>query len=119
MASSLAAKPLTLRERIRTTPRELITLIGMALVFALVWWLLALSQRNGTRFLIWDDQASTFMSALTFLRNPYGSAGFFNPPWAMVLLIPFDRLPLEWGALAQIMIYFVLLAGVVYKFGGN
>jgi len=112
-------KPLTLRERIRNIPRELITLIAIALVFAVIWWLLALSQRNGTRFLIWDDQASTFTSALTFLSHPNDSPGFFNPPWAMILLIPFDPLPLEWAAFAQICLYYVLLAGIVYKFGGN
>ena len=119
MTQTLPAKPLTLRERIRAIPRELITLIGIALVFAIIWWLLALSQRNGTRFLVWDDQTSTFLSALTYLRTPYQSAGFFNPPWAMILLIPFDPLPVEIATLAQISLYFVLLAGMVYKFGGN
>lgn len=119
MTQALPAKPHTIRQRIHTIPRELITLMGIALVFAVVWWLLALSQRNGTRFLVWDDQTSTFLSALTFLRTPYQSAGFFNPPWAMVLLIPFDPLPVEVATLAQISLYFVLLAGIVYKFKGS
>lgn len=65
MTQSLTATPHTLRERLRTAPRELLTLMGIAIVFAVVWWLLALSQRNGTRFLVWDDQTSTFLSALS------------------------------------------------------
>ncbi len=119
MTQSLTAKPLTLRERLCATPRELVTLMGIAIVFAVVWWLLALSQRNGTRFLVWDDQTSTFLSALSYLRTPYESAGFFNPPWAMVFLIPFDPMPVELATLVQISLYFMLLAGVVYKFGGT
>ncbi len=119
MTQSLTATPHTLRERLRTAPRELLTLMGIAIVFAVVWWLLALSQRNGTRFLVWDDQTSTFLSALSYLRTPYESAGFFNPPWAMVFLIPFDPMPVELATLVQISLYFVLLAGVVYKFGGT
>lgn len=109
----------SLQDRVRNIPRELVALIVIALVMAVVWWLLALSQRNGTRFLIWDDQASTFTSALSFLQHPNDSPGFFNPPWAMLFLIPFDPLPLEWAAFAQICLYFVLLAGIVYKFGGS
>lgn len=109
----------TLSERLRNIPRELLKLIGIALLLALVWWLLALSQRNGTRFLVWDDQTSTFLSALSYLRNPNDSPGFFNPPWTIVFLIPFDPMPVELATLVQISIYFALLAGVVYKFGGT
>ncbi len=119
MTQPLTVPSLTLRQRLQAVPRELITLICIALVIAVIWWLVALHERAGTRFLVWDDQASTFTSALTFLQHPNDSPGFFNPPWAMILLIPFDPLPLEWAAFAQICLYFVLLAGIVYKFGGN
>ncbi len=94
-------------------------LLIIAWVLAVLYWLVGLLlQADGTLF-VWGDQLWTFTSALSHLDNPYESAGFFNMPWAMVLLIPFDPLPLELAALIQIMLYFGLLALIVEKFGGG
>jgi len=91
----------------------------IGLGFAMLFWIIGLLvQDNGTLF-IWGDQLWTFTSATSHLANPYGSAGFFNMPWAMLMLIPFDFMPLEIAALSQIILYFVLLALVAYKFGGG
>ena len=44
---------------------------------------------------------------------------FANPPWTAALLAPFGLLPLELSALLQIGLYFAILTGVIYKFGGS
>lgn len=94
-------------------------MVAIGLVFAVLYWIIGLLvQANGTLF-IWGDQLWTFTSATKYLSNPYGSPGFFNMPWAMVILIPFDFMPLEMATLIQIVLYFVLLALVIYKFGGG
>jgi hypothetical protein len=112
-------RQLTWRSRVYTVPAELLQMLMLALVFAVLYWVVGLLvQNNGTLF-VWGDQLWTFSSALSHLDNPYESAGFFNMPWAMVLLIPFDPLPLELAAFAQIVLYFGLLALVIHKFGGG
>jgi hypothetical protein len=110
---------LPLRSRVSTLPAELIQMLIIALSIAVLYWIIGLLiQANGTLF-VWGDQLWTFTSALSHLDNPYESAGFFNMPWAMVLLIPFDPMPLELAAFVQIVLYFVLLALIVHKFGGG
>lgn len=65
------------------------------------------------------DQADNFMPAGRSLSNPYTVPGFFNPPWAAVLLAPFSVLPLQLAALLQLALYFVLITLVIRRFGGD
>src|SRR5258706_6289493 len=111
-------------ENIRTIPRPLIRsdlaralLISQGLV--LLWWLAALWLKNNTVTPIWYDQTATFLPAGMNLSNPYTLRGYFNPPWAAVLMLPFSFLPLLLATLAQSCLYFALLTGVIFKFGGK
>jgi hypothetical protein len=42
-----------------------------------------------------------------------------NPPWAVLFLLPLQPLSLELGVLLQLIFYFVILVGLIYKFGGK
>jgi hypothetical protein len=100
-------------------PAKLRDMLLIALVLALLMWALAAALRADNRMLIWDDLRSTFADPLEYLDNPYDEAGYFAAPWGNIFLIPFDPLPLEASALSMIVIYFLLIAGVIYKFGGD
>ncbi len=116
-------QPLTLtwHDHSLTIAPKLKKMLLLALVVALVWWLAGwLLRTSDLPILVWDDLQATFSSPIEDLVNPYATAaGFLNPPWTMIFLIPFDPLPLELNALAYTLAYFVLLALVVQKFGGG
>jgi hypothetical protein len=91
----------------------------MAAALAVILWGIAYQVRINDLMLTWDDQISTFTSALTYLSRPYDAPGFYNAPWTMLFLAPFDPLPLEVATLLHIMLYCLLLALIVHKFGGG
>jgi hypothetical protein len=89
---------------------------GPALLWALLWWGVALAvTAAGIPLLVWDDQFSTFVAG--DWRDPYATPGLVNPPWALLLLLPFRVLPLPVAVLAQMLVYFVLLALVIRRYG--
>ncbi len=87
-------------------------------VMALVWWGVSLYIDSLDPFFAWNDQIRAFRAAAAMPLTPY-EAHFLNPPWAVLFVWPFAQLPLAWGSLAQTMVYFAALSGVVYKFGGG
>jgi len=44
----------------------------------------------------WSETYYVAAHALMRLRSPYG-AGFFNPPWVLIPLLPIALLPTDWG----------------------
>jgi len=100
-------------------PNRFATALLLSQILAVGWWLLALSLRSSViSDSIWYDQRTTFMAAPLHLANPY-VIYFVNPPWTAVLLLPFSWLPLPLAVLIQLCLYFAILAGVVYKYGGD
>lgn len=100
--------------------RDWLPLLLPAVGLAVTWWLVGLAARGSELpLLVWDDQKTTFVSGLHRISQPYTVAGFVNPPWALVILAPFNLLPLAGAVLAQMMLYFALLAGVIVRFGGG
>ncbi len=91
----------------------------IAVLLALAWWIMALYFYQRETFLVWDDQHWTFSQARNLLSTPYQIAGFVNPPWSLIPLIPFTFFPLPIAALLQLVIYFMILTGIVYKHGGG
>ena len=100
-------------------PAKLRTLLLIAALLALVWWALAWALRNDARLLVWDDLYSTFNDPIAHLSRPYDTPGYFTAPWGNLFLIPFDPLPLPSAALGMVLVYFLLIAGIVYRFGGG
>ncbi len=88
---------------------------------AIVWWLLARYLGAG-EFEIWVDQRITFLRGYPteYLLRPYDIPGYFNAPWGVLPLLPFNAVnSLDIGVLLQLVVYFCLLATVVYKAGGK
>lgn len=68
------------------------------------------------------DWHATFRpAALEILhgRSPYNAKGFFNPPWAAILLIPFAVLPEKVGWAVLVVVALGVYAYVAHKLGAN
>jgi hypothetical protein len=91
-------------------------LVSQAL--ALGWWLVAVWLRGLNLVPVWYDQQTTFTQMNQHLANPY-EINFPNPPWTVVLLIPFGLLPLPLSLLVQLGLYFAILTAIIFKFKGN
>jgi hypothetical protein len=85
----------------------------------MIWWALALIIRNADLIPIWYDQRQTFIQVGRHLLTPYDTPGFVNPPWTAALLLPIGWLPLEVATLLQASLYFAILTGIIFKFGGG
>lgn len=93
--------------------------LALSLIVALVWWLAALLLRESGRFLVWDDQQTTFTRALYFLDAPYELLGYKNPPWGLIFLTPLSLTPLPLATVLQMLMYFAVLTRIVYQYGGR
>ncbi len=102
------------------TLRHMLLIAGGA---ALIWWIIGVLlygvPYEESRIYVWGDQAWTFTKAPNHLSAPYTLSGFVNPPWVLLILTPTALLPFALSMLAQMLIYFLALAAVVYKFGGK
>lgn len=87
----------------------------MALILAVAWWGLGYVVRLSTDIPVWGDQGWTFLDRKG-LFVPYEVAGFVNPPWVHLILHPLKWWPIEWAVLAQMLIYFVALTALVFKY---
>ena len=94
--------------------RALLLAVGLAVV----WWGVALAFGQATGIAPWADQRTTFTQAVHHLQNPYALAWPYVP-WTAALMAPFGLLPLPLAVLAQMVVYFALLAAVVYRFEGG
>lgn len=86
---------------------------------AIIWWAVSLWFQSLNLIPVWHDQRSTFTQLSAHLGDPYLVSGFVNPPWTGILLAPFGWLPLPLATLVQLCLYFAILTGVIFKFGGN
>lgn len=99
-------------------PKGMTRALIFSQVMAIVWWAVSLAIDSLGKFVVWNDQMRAFRAAAAIPLTPY-EAHFLNPPWAVLFVWPFAQIPLAWGVLAQTMIYFAALVGVIYKFGGG
>jgi hypothetical protein len=93
--------------------------IGLAVGLALFWWLFGLWFGQFSGVPAWADQRNTFTQAIHHLADPYAALVWPYVPWTVLPLIPFGVPPAQWGVLAQMVLYFMLLAAVIYRFGGG
>jgi len=98
---------------------RLLAAVLLAIGLAVAWWVVALRFEAATGVVIWADQRYTFTQARDHLADPYPDLAFPYVPWTVVLLAPVGLLPYQWSVLAQLVVYFVLLAALVRKFGGG
>jgi len=88
-------------------------------VIALLTWLAALLIASKPQIVIWIDQQWRFTLAWQYLAHPYTLSAFVNPPWTLVLLLPFSFMPLPLATLIQMGLYFGIITAIIFKFGGN
>jgi len=115
-------QPFTLRWRTHsvTFKPELQQSLLLAVLLAFFWWGIAYYLRaTDAPILIWDDQQVTFVRGFHWITRPYEIPGFVNPPWALVILFPFNIFSLPFAVLAQLIVYFVLMTLVIFKFEGD
>lgn len=117
VSESATLAPMTrLRWRLTRIERKALLL---ALGMALVWWLVALWVRGTETVPVWYDQEHIFLRSAQVFFDPYQVGNFFNPPWAVIALLPFSLLPLPVAVLAQLALLFTALALVMLRFGGS
>ena len=103
---------------VKTKPLALRSTLLIALGMALVWWCAVLLIRQTAILHVWTDQIDKFSRAASYFFDPYaGMSGFFSPPWAVILLVPFEWIPLSLATLIQALIYFSLLGFIAHRFG--
>jgi len=93
--------------------------VAIALALAVVWWLAALVFGAWTGVEPWSDQRRTFTQAVHHLADPYSALVWPYVPWTALPLIPFGLLPAALAVLLQMILYFVLLAALIYRFEGG
>jgi len=97
--------------------RTQLGLVSAGFLLALAWWGFGLwLAENDAPIHVWGDQAWVFLNRPYDILNPYDTLGFVNMPWAKLFLLPLAPLPFSVGVLAQLVIYFVVLALVFDRF---
>lgn len=89
--------------------------LALSQALALWWWFWAGMLRAAGLVPAWYDQSITFTQVLAHWRDPYQLPSFTNPPWAVLLLIPFNFAPLPAAVLAQVCLYFALLTLIIFQ----
>src|SRR5258708_30814095 len=102
MIASLRRTSRVISARIPTTFNAALVI---ALVMAVVWWLVALLLREAQVAPVWYDQATNFTRLGFHLADPYSVPGFVNPPWTAILLAPLAIFPLPLATLIQLCLY--------------
>ncbi|MBN2469985.1 MAG: hypothetical protein JXN59_04600 [Anaerolineae bacterium] len=91
----------------------------LAVGLAIFWYLIAARVGANSGAFIWADQRQIFTRLDEHLADPYQLHGYVNVPWAAAIITPVALLPFEWSVLAQMVLYFVLLTLLIYRFGGK
>jgi len=92
----------------------------IALLLSIMWWGVALLLRNlDLGIVIWHDQQWLHTPAGMSVSDPYQIPGYVYPPWAALLLVPLQLLPLPLTVLWQQCLYFATITTIIYKFGGD
>jgi hypothetical protein len=67
----------------------------------------------------WDTVFLPAILALLQTGNPYSVPGFYNPPWALLPLVPFALLPYDPGRIAMILCGLSAFAFTLYRLGAK
>jgi hypothetical protein len=101
-----------------TISPSLVKALWISQGFALLWWLVTLWLR-GQEVIVWNDQVISFRAALAQFGDPFAVPTYVNPPWVLILFAPFALPPLEISTLVQTGLYFAILTGIIFRFGGG
>ncbi len=93
--------------------------LALAAGLAVFWFLVASRVSFTTGIGMWGDQYNIYTRLDAALADPYAGGLYTNVPWGAVIVAPLALLPFEWSVLAQMVVYFVLLVLLIYRFGGG
>lgn len=103
-----------------STRSGLASAVCIAVGMAVFWWLIVVLIIKPSGVVpVWFDQAQDFTQVSHHLSDPYDVPRFVYVPWTAVFLIPFGAFSLSLAVLLQLMLYFVSLTFVIFRYGGN
>lgn len=93
--------------------------LALAVGLALAWIAIVLRVEARTGIFLWADQYNFFKPLGENLANPYSFTLFPYVPWTAVIFYPLALLPVRVAVLVQMILYFVLLALLIFRYGGR
>jgi hypothetical protein len=98
----------------------LMAALSLAVGMAVFWWLVVVLVIKPAEVLpVWGDQKTGFTQVPHHLADPYEVSRFSNAPWTAIFLIPFGEFSLSLAVLLQLIVYFVSLTLLIFRYGGN
>ncbi len=120
LAASHRVRENLLRITAYSTRSGLTSALMIAIGLAVLWWLIVFLLIKPTNTIpVWADQSSDFTQVPHHLSHPYSVPRFVYVPWTGIFLIPFGWFSLSLAVLLQLILYFVSLTLVVFRYGGN
>lgn len=102
------------RGKTYTISAALKQMLLLSTIITFIYWLIGLWLPNITNK--WSDQREQYLTGLEGLQHPYRFTGFFNPPWTLLIMFPFNFFPFEIAVLLQGILYHGILTTIAFKF---
>ncbi len=91
-------------------------MLVLATIISIIYWIIGLLIPSDLLPIKWGDQRDQYLTGFEGLRHPYQAPGFFNPPWTLVIMFPFNFVPFEIAVLLQGILYHCVLTIIAFKF---
>jgi len=104
------------RDKTYTISAALKQMLLLATVLTLIYWVIGLMIPESLIPIKWSDQREQYLTGFYGLQHPYEAYGFFNPPWTLLIMLPFNFVPFEVGVLLQGILYHCVLTIIAFKF---
>lgn len=88
----------------------------LSTLITIVYWVIGLLIPSEQLPYKWSDQRDQYLTGFEGLRHPYQFTGFFNPPWTLLIMFPFNFMPVEIAVLLQGILYHGILTVIAFKF---
>lgn len=108
------------RDKSYTISATLKQMLLLATLISIVYWVIGLLIPSDMLEVKWNDQREQYLTGIEGLIHPYEATGFFNPPWTLLIMFPFNLVPFELAVLLQGILYHCILTIIAFKFSpGN
>lgn len=108
------ATELKWREKTYIISAALKQMLILSTLITIIYWLIGLWLPNMPYK--WGDQREQYLTGFEGLQHPYRFTGFFNPPWTLLIMFPFNFVPFEIAVLLQGILYHGILTTIAFKF---
>jgi len=93
--------------------------LALAAGLALFWVAIVLRVEARTGIFLWADQYNIFTRLDETISNPYADRLYTYVPWGAVIVYPLALLPFRLSVAVQLVLYFALLALLIFRYGGR